>query len=78
MAAAPISRKDFWHFGGVSRTLSVTYLRPIQKGITIIVKCKVIQIGKNHCIWTQPLTLPIMAANGQYQSDYPHESVPKI
>ena len=49
MATAPIARKDFWHFGGVSRIITVSYLRPIPKGITLLVKCKVIQIGKTNC-----------------------------
>jgi len=45
MAVAPISRKDFWHFGGVSRTLSVTYLRPARGGTRIVIECEVLQIG---------------------------------
>ncbi|KIW07135.1 uncharacterized protein PV09_02007 [Verruconis gallopava] len=48
MAVAPLSSKDFWHFGGVSRVLSVSYLRPIPKSITLLVKCKVVQIGKTN------------------------------
>ena len=49
MATAPIAKKDFWHFGGVSRIITVSYLRPIAKGITLVVKCKVVQIGKTNC-----------------------------
>lgn len=49
MATAPIARKDFWHFGGVSRIITVSYLRPIPKGITLLVKCKVVQIGRTNC-----------------------------
>jgi acyl-coenzyme A thioesterase PaaI-like protein len=49
MATAPIAKKDFWHFGGVSRIITVSYLRPIPKGITLLVKCKVVQIGKTNC-----------------------------
>jgi acyl-coenzyme A thioesterase 13 len=45
MCAAPLARKDFWWFGGVSRTLSVTYLRPVKVGMRIVVECEVLQIG---------------------------------
>ncbi|KAH7064053.1 HotDog domain-containing protein [Paraphoma chrysanthemicola] len=39
MAAAPIARRGWWEFGGVSRTLSVTYLRPTHMGSTVVVEC---------------------------------------
>jgi acyl-coenzyme A thioesterase 13 len=45
MTQAPISRVDFWHFGGVSRTLSVTFLRPTPVGTEVVIECEVIQIG---------------------------------
>jgi uncharacterized protein (TIGR00369 family) len=51
MATIPIARKDFWHFGGVSRIITVSYLRPIPKGITLLVKCKLVQIGKTNCMF---------------------------
>ncbi|CZR65932.1 related to thioesterase family protein [Phialocephala subalpina] len=46
MAVAPISRVDFWAFGGVSRTLTVTFLRPVSVGTVVVIECEVIQIGK--------------------------------
>jgi acyl-coenzyme A thioesterase 13 len=46
MAVAPISRADFWAFGGLSRTLSVTFLRPVSLGTVVVIECEVIQIGK--------------------------------
>lgn len=46
MAVAPLSRHDFWLFGGVSRLLSVTFLRPASVGTLITIECEVIQIGK--------------------------------
>jgi acyl-coenzyme A thioesterase 13 len=46
MAVAPLAREDFWHFGGVSRTLSVTYLRPTKTGTDVVIECEVLQIGK--------------------------------
>ncbi|KAH8807493.1 HotDog domain-containing protein [Xylogone sp. PMI_703] len=45
MCAAPVSRKDFWWFGGVSRTLNVTFLRPIKKGTEIEIFCELLHIG---------------------------------
>lgn len=44
MAIAPIARADFWHFGGFSRTLSMTYFRPVEVGSVVIVECEVVQI----------------------------------
>lgn len=43
---APCAREDFWLFGGVSRTLNVTYMRPVQQGTTVIIECEVLQVGK--------------------------------
>jgi acyl-coenzyme A thioesterase 13 len=46
MCAAPLARKDFWVFGGVSRTLAVTYLRPVTMGMVVEVRCEVLQMGR--------------------------------
>ena len=46
MAVAPVARRDFWWFGGVSRKLDVTYLRPVMSGRTVRVECEVVQIGR--------------------------------
>ncbi|KAG4281973.1 hypothetical protein FPRO06_10877 [Fusarium proliferatum] len=46
MSAAPLSRKGFWEFGGVSRNLSVTYIRPAPAGREILVECQVLHIGE--------------------------------
>ncbi|OAP61368.1 hypothetical protein AYL99_03571 [Fonsecaea erecta] len=45
MAMAPLATRDFWHFGGVSRVLSVTYLRPTKTGSTVVIECEVLQVG---------------------------------
>ncbi|KFY18582.1 hypothetical protein V493_08498 [Pseudogymnoascus sp. VKM F-4281 (FW-2241)] len=45
-ALVPISKPDFWSFVGVSRTLNVTYLRPVPVGETVIIECDVVAIGK--------------------------------
>ena len=46
MCAAPLAREGFWVFGGVSRSLSVTYLRPVRMGMTVEVRCEVLQMGQ--------------------------------
>jgi acyl-coenzyme A thioesterase 13 len=46
MCAAPMAREDFWWFGGVSRNLSVTYLRPVRMGMIVEIHCEVLQMGK--------------------------------
>jgi acyl-coenzyme A thioesterase 13 len=46
MCAAPLAREGFWVFGGVSRSLSVTYLRPVRMGMTVEVHCEVLQMGQ--------------------------------
>ena len=45
MTAAPLSRRDFWWFGGVSRTLSVTFMRPVKMGMRVIIESEVLQMG---------------------------------
>ncbi|KFY46803.1 hypothetical protein V494_00321 [Pseudogymnoascus sp. VKM F-4513 (FW-928)] len=49
VALVPISKPDFWKFVGVSRTLNVTYLRPVPVGETVVIECEVIAIGKRLC-----------------------------
>jgi uncharacterized protein (TIGR00369 family) len=45
-ALFPMAKPGFWSFAGVSRTLNVTYLRPIPVGETIIIECEVVAVGK--------------------------------
>ncbi|EXJ74996.1 uncharacterized protein A1O5_01692 [Cladophialophora psammophila CBS 110553] len=45
MAAAPLARRDFWWFGGVSRTLLITYLRPVRQNMDLLIECEVLQQG---------------------------------
>lgn len=49
MAAAPIAEPGWWEFGGVSRTLSVTYLRPSVVGTRVVVRCVVRNVGARLC-----------------------------
>ncbi|RDL33625.1 Thioesterase ester dehydrase-isomerase [Venustampulla echinocandica] len=46
---APIAKEGFWVFAGVSRTLSVTYIRPIPVGETVLIDCEVVHAGKRLC-----------------------------
>jgi acyl-coenzyme A thioesterase 13 len=41
-----ISRPGFWQYGGVSRTLNVTYLRPVPVGTIVDVECEIIHAGQ--------------------------------
>lgn len=46
MCAAPLAKEDFWVFGGVSRTLSITFLRPVRPGMDLLIECEVLQQGQ--------------------------------
>ncbi|KAI0592776.1 HotDog domain-containing protein [Biscogniauxia sp. FL1348] len=46
MALLLISRPGFWRYFGVSRTLNVTYLRPVPIGEPVDVECEIVQVGK--------------------------------
>lgn len=45
MCTAPLAKKGFWQFGGVSRNLSVTFMRPATLDMDIVVECEVLQMG---------------------------------
>ncbi|KAI0882664.1 HotDog domain-containing protein [Annulohypoxylon maeteangense] len=44
-----ISKPGFWQYSGVSRTLNVTYLRPVPVGTTVHIKCDILHAGRNLC-----------------------------
>jgi acyl-coenzyme A thioesterase PaaI-like protein len=46
LAVAPLSKAGFWHFGGVTRTLGLTCLKPVRGGTTVWIDCEVKGIGK--------------------------------
>ncbi|KAI1636210.1 HotDog domain-containing protein [Biscogniauxia mediterranea] len=50
MALLLISRPGFWRYFGVSRTLNVTYLRPVPIGEPVDVECEIVQVGKRFAV----------------------------
>lgn len=48
-ALAPIAGPGYWAFAGVSRTLNVTYLRPVPMGETVLIESEVVHAGKRLC-----------------------------
>jgi len=46
MALAPLARPGFWRLLGVSRTLAVTYLRPVPEGAAVLVESEVVAVGR--------------------------------
>ncbi|KAJ2905487.1 hypothetical protein MKZ38_005363 [Zalerion maritima] len=46
---ALISKPGFWLFMGVTRTLNVTYLRPVPAGTQVDIHCEILQVGKRLC-----------------------------
>lgn len=49
MSVAPLATATSWPFGGVSRHLTVSYIRPVPVGITVHIVCEVASLGKNIC-----------------------------
>nr|POE85487.1 isoform 2 of acyl-coenzyme a thioesterase 13 [Quercus suber] len=46
LAAQAIGRTGFWLNAGVSRVLTVNYLRPAPEGEDLLLECEVVQLGK--------------------------------
>lgn len=44
-----VSKPGFWQRQGVTRTLNVTYLRPIPVGATIHIRCELLHVGRTLC-----------------------------
>ncbi|KAI1471150.1 HotDog domain-containing protein [Daldinia caldariorum] len=44
-----ISKPGFWQYTGVSRTLNVTYLRPVPVGTSVDIKCDILHAGRKLC-----------------------------
>ncbi|KAH7017356.1 HotDog domain-containing protein [Ilyonectria destructans] len=43
---ALVNRPGFWEFMGVSRTLNVTYMRPVPVGEEVLLECEIVQVGR--------------------------------
>ncbi|KAM0431843.1 hypothetical protein ACHAPT_005094 [Fusarium lateritium] len=43
---ALVNRPGFWQSMGVSRTLNVTYMRPVPVGEEVLIECEIIQVGR--------------------------------
>lgn len=41
-----VNRPGFWQFLGVSRSLNVTYLRPVPAGTEVLLHCEIVSLGK--------------------------------
>ncbi|KAG9231732.1 HotDog domain-containing protein [Amylocarpus encephaloides] len=48
-ALACIAKPGYWQYAGVSRTLNVTYLRPVPEGEVVLVESEVVHAGKRLC-----------------------------
>jgi acyl-CoA thioesterase FadM len=68
----PHSREGFWELAGVSRTLSVTYLRPAALDSHILFTCKVVALGKRSACITCDVTTE---ANGKVVAIGTHDKV---
>ena len=42
-----VAKEGYWDIPGVSRTLTVTYLRPMPEGMKVFVDCELMAAGKN-------------------------------
>ncbi len=47
---APIAKPGFWAYAGVTRTLNVTYIRPVPEGMKVVVESEVVHAGKRLCM----------------------------
>ncbi|KUI54910.1 Acyl-coenzyme A thioesterase 13 [Cytospora mali] len=45
-----INKPGFWYYLGVSRTLNVSYLKPIPCGEKILIECELMSVGKTMCL----------------------------
>lgn len=65
MAAAPVSTKSFWQFGGVSRSLNVTFLAPMPMHSVVEIDCKLVSAGKRlsliHCEFRDKTSKAVLA-----------------
>lgn len=41
-----INKPGYWQYMGVTRTLNVTYMRPVPAGEEVLIECEIVQVGK--------------------------------
>ncbi|KAI0479531.1 Thioesterase/thiol ester dehydrase-isomerase [Xylariaceae sp. FL0804] len=58
-----IAKPGYWEYLGVSRTLNVTFLRPVPVGTTVDIECEIVQAGKSLC--TLRGTMRAVTADGK-------------
>ena len=46
LPVALVNKPGFWQHLGVSRTLNVTYMRPVPVGTEVLIECSITQIGR--------------------------------
>lgn len=46
---ALVNRPGHWEYMGVTRTLNVTYLRPVPAGETVLIECEAVHVGRQLC-----------------------------
>lgn len=72
---ALINKPGFWFYLGVSRTLNVTYLKPIPLGEKILVEAEILSVGRTLCSIRGSMrresdgTLLTVCEHGKYNSD---------
>lgn len=75
MPLALINKPGFWFYLGVSRTLNVTYLKPIPNGEEILVEAELVSIGRTLCSIRGTMrresdgTLLATCEHGKYNTD---------
>ena len=50
LALVMIWREGFWENLGVSRTLNVTYVKPVREGEEVEVVAEIVAVGKRMCV----------------------------
>ncbi|KAI7788415.1 hypothetical protein LA080_010748 [Diaporthe eres] len=72
---ALINKPGFWFYLGVSRTLHVTYLKPIPLGEKILVEAEILSVGRTLCSIRGAMrresdgTLLTVCEHGKYNTD---------
>jgi acyl-coenzyme A thioesterase 13 len=77
---ALVARPGFWLYLGVSRSLNVTYLRPVACGEPVLVECEIVQVGQRLCTLRGVLRrrrdcmVMALCEHGKFNTDPPADS----